>query len=110
MDGTRAVKMSELSPLKPPNDFNGMQFAFQPAPVPTYLLRTSARKSVGGVMDDHANELDAIKEALKGLMFGSVNIIVQDGVIIQIDRTEKRRLRSRTGKQAPGQEADLPPK
>jgi hypothetical protein len=61
-------------------------------------------------MDDHANELDAIKDALRGLMFGSVNIIVQDGVIIQIDRTEKRRLRRKPGKQAPGQEADLPPK
>jgi hypothetical protein len=28
------------------------------------------------------------------LRFGSVNIVVQDGVVIQIDRTEKRRLRS----------------
>jgi hypothetical protein len=40
---------------------------------------------------------DAIKqihESLRGLRFGSVNIIVQDGVIIQIDRTEKRRLRN----------------
>jgi hypothetical protein len=35
-----------------------------------------------------------IRESLRGLKFGSVNIIVQDGVIIQIDRTEKRRLRS----------------
>jgi len=59
-------------------------------------------------MDDHANELDAIKDALRGLMFGSVNIIVQDGVIIQIDRTEKRRLRGKTGKQATGQETEIP--
>jgi hypothetical protein len=34
-----------------------------------------------------------IRESLRGLRFGSVNIIVQDGVVIQIDRTEKRRLR-----------------
>jgi len=27
------------------------------------------------------------------LRFGSVNVIVQDGVVVQIDRTEKRRLR-----------------
>lgn len=60
-------------------------------------------------MDDHANELDAIKEALKGLMFGSVNIIVQDGVIIQIDRTEKHRLRRKAGKRTPNQEAEPPP-
>lgn len=35
----------------------------------------------------------AIEEALRGLRFGTVSIIVQDGVVIQIDRTEKRRLR-----------------
>jgi hypothetical protein len=34
-----------------------------------------------------------IRDSLRGLRFGSVNIIVQDGVVIQIDRTEKRRLR-----------------
>ncbi len=38
--------------------------------------------------------LSQIRDSLRGLRFGSVNIIVQDGVIIQIDRTEKRRLRS----------------
>ena len=37
--------------------------------------------------------LGQIRESLRGLRFGSVNIIVQDGVVIQIDRTEKRRLR-----------------
>jgi hypothetical protein len=37
--------------------------------------------------------LSQIRESLHGLKFGSVNIIVQDGVVIQIDRTEKRRLR-----------------
>ena len=38
--------------------------------------------------------LNQIRDSLRGLRFGSVNIIVQDGVVIQIDRTEKRRLRS----------------
>lgn len=38
-------------------------------------------------------ELAQIRESLRGLRFGTVNIIVQDGVIVQIDRTEKRRLR-----------------
>jgi hypothetical protein len=45
---------------------------------------------------EHAGADDAlnqIRDSLRGLRFGSVNIIVQDGVIIQIDRTEKRRLR-----------------
>ncbi len=34
-----------------------------------------------------------IQDALRELRYGSVNIIVQDGVIVQVDRTEKRRLR-----------------
>jgi hypothetical protein len=38
-------------------------------------------------------ELNQIRDSLRGLRFGSVNIIVQDGIVIQIDRTEKRRLR-----------------
>ena len=39
--------------------------------------------------------LAQIRESLRDLKFGSVNIIVQDGVIIQIDRTEKRRVRGK---------------
>lgn len=37
--------------------------------------------------------LRAIRDALKDLEFGSVTLIVQDGLVIQIDRLEKRRLR-----------------
>jgi hypothetical protein len=36
--------------------------------------------------------LAQIRATLEGLRFGSVTIIVQDGVVVQIDRTEKRRL------------------
>lgn len=39
-------------------------------------------------------ELQQIRDSLRGLKFGAVNIIVQDGVVVQIDRTEKRRLRT----------------
>ncbi|MCU0963251.1 MAG: YezD family protein [Pirellulaceae bacterium] len=38
-------------------------------------------------------DLDQIRESLRGLRYGVVNIVVQDGVIVQIDRTEKRRIR-----------------
>lgn len=41
-------------------------------------------------------EFDQIHAALAGLRFGSISIIVQDGVVVQIDRVEKRRI-SRTG-------------
>jgi hypothetical protein len=44
-----------------------------------------------GLADEALKE---IRDLLRGLRFGSVNIIVQDGVVIQIDRTEKRRLRA----------------
>jgi hypothetical protein len=43
--------------------------------------------------------IDEIRASLKNLRYGSVTIIVQDGVIIQIDRTEKRRLHSRRANQ-----------
>lgn len=36
--------------------------------------------------------LRRIGEALSGLRFGSVLAIVQDGVVVQIERTEKTRL------------------
>ena len=42
---------------------------------------------------DREQELQQIREALAGLRYGAVNIIVQDGVVIQIERTEKHRLR-----------------
>ncbi len=38
--------------------------------------------------------LEQIESALRGIRFGSVNVIVQDGVVVQIDRTEKYRLRN----------------
>ena len=41
----------------------------------------------------HDQEMRQIRESLRGLRYGVVNIVVQDGVIVQIDRTEKRRIR-----------------
>jgi hypothetical protein len=35
----------------------------------------------------------AIRRALHGLRFGQVVVIVQDGVVVQVDRTERTRLR-----------------
>ncbi len=39
-------------------------------------------------------EIEQIKQALAGLRFGSVQVIVQDGLIVQIERTEKLRVKS----------------
>jgi hypothetical protein len=41
---------------------------------------------------DMEASLTEIRGVLRGLRFGSVTIIVQDGVVVQIDRLEKRRL------------------
>ena len=38
-------------------------------------------------------ELKQIAGVLSGLRYGSVTIVVQDGVVVQIDRTEKHRVR-----------------
>jgi hypothetical protein len=37
--------------------------------------------------------MDAIRRALTGLRYGQVVVVVQDGVVVQVDRTERRRLR-----------------
>ncbi len=37
--------------------------------------------------------LEHIRDALRGLRYGTVSIVVQDGLVVQIERTEKRRLR-----------------
>ena len=50
--------------------------------------------------DEHGNdkmrsqdyELEAIRKSLYGLRYGSITIVVHDGVIVQVDRTEKKRL------------------
>lgn len=47
--------------------------------------------------------LRAIREAVRGVRYGTVTVTVQDGVVIQVDRTEKVRLDySRDGSQWDG--------
>jgi hypothetical protein len=44
--------------------------------------------------DGIEDALEQVRMLLRRLRYGSVNVIVQDGVVVQIDCTEKRRLRS----------------
>jgi hypothetical protein len=39
--------------------------------------------------------LDRIDAALRGLRYGTVTAVVQDGVVVQVERTEKFRLERR---------------
>ena len=55
---------------------------------------------VGGPDERHSPYVfDQIRTALNGLRFGTVTVIVQDGVVVQVDRTERLRLsrRERSG-------------
>jgi hypothetical protein len=45
----------------------------------------------GDAIDDLV--IAQIVKSLQGLRYGVVSIVVQDGVVVQIDRTEKHRLR-----------------
>ncbi|HEV7278924.1 MAG TPA: YezD family protein [Pirellulaceae bacterium] len=42
-----------------------------------------------------AEDLEVIRDALRGIRYGSAVIAIQDGVIVQIDRTDRRRMRLR---------------
>ncbi len=37
--------------------------------------------------------LDQVRLAVKAVRYGEVRVVIQDGVIVQIDRVEKQRLR-----------------
>ena len=39
----------------------------------------------------HKVALRYVEEALRGLQYGALTIIVQDGVVVQVERTERRR-------------------
>ena len=42
-----------------------------------------------------APAIDRVRDALSGLRFGTVTVFVQDGVVVQVERTEKFRVRTR---------------
>jgi hypothetical protein len=54
---------------------------------------TPSADTADAATDDNDEPIQAIRDALRGLRFGSVTVIVQDGVVIQIERIEKKRLR-----------------
>jgi hypothetical protein len=55
------------------------------------MVERSGGKDKPEPAPDHGRE--AVLEALRGLRFGQVTVILQDGVIVQIERTERTRLR-----------------
>jgi hypothetical protein len=58
----------------------------------SHSQRPSADRAEPAAAPDSPTALRRIGDALSGLRFGSVLAIVQDGVVVQIERTEKTRL------------------
>ena len=51
------------------------------------------QKGIEGTAGERAAEaLRRVEGALRGLRFGTITLVVQDGVIVQVDRMEKIRL------------------
>ena len=48
-----------------------------------------------GSAEGPRDALDRINAALRGLRYGTVTAVVQDGVVVQVERTEKFRLEKR---------------
>lgn len=63
------------------------------ATLPSNNKAVNERGSKSDEFQNQDQALERIRECLKGLRFGSINVVVQDGVVVQIDRTEKHRLR-----------------
>lgn len=57
-------------------------------------------ESQGTRMDTQDVLLAQVRDSLRNLRYGHVQIIVQDGVVVQIDRLERRRI-SRNERQTP---------
>jgi hypothetical protein len=38
-------------------------------------------------------DFEQVRRAVRGIRYGEVRVIIQDGVIVQIDRLERQRLR-----------------
>ena len=43
--------------------------------------------------DEAGRSFEHIRQALRGLRYGEVSVTVQDGVIVQVERTERKRVR-----------------
>jgi len=60
-------------------------------------MTNSETADVRSQEDSQEASVKLIREALHNLQFGYVTAIVQDGVVVQIERTEKRRVVRKKG-------------
>ncbi len=59
------------------------------------LETPSSEARAGGIPELQGRKLllDQIRQALNGIRFGEVRLVIQDAVVVQIERSEKLRLR-----------------
>ena len=62
------------------------------------MTRSEVGMESQGQRDESQDAYDRIVAALRGLRYGSVTAVVQDGVVIQVERTEKIRLERRSSR------------
>ena len=60
------------------------------------MHQTASKNEVGAELGRTRDALDRIQAALRGLRYGTVTAVVQDGVIVQVERTEKIRVERRS--------------
>lgn len=56
---------------------------------------------MGGPLEINDIWLQRIKQSVEGLLYGNVQIIVHDGRIVQIERTERKRFDSEPSASSP---------
>ena len=59
------------------------------------MRHDASRPDTDAPLDRTRDALDRIQIALRGLRYGTVTAVVQDGVVVQVDRTEKIRIEKR---------------
>ena len=59
------------------------------------MIDESTRDNGSAVRDRTHEAIDRINAALRGLRYGTVTAVVQDGVVVQVERTEKVRIERR---------------
>ena len=71
------------------------------------MIDESTREDGAQGFDRTREAVDRINAALRGLRYGTVTAVVQDGVVVQVERTEKFRIERRG---TPGDAAGPPNK
>ena len=77
----------------PPNEL--APTVIEPRAEDLIMISEAARDDGKTALEQPRDALARIDAALRGLRYGTVTAVVQDGVVVQVERTEKFRLERR---------------